>query len=94
MNRTAILVDGGFYRKKYAKGTEHTPAEAADALVRYCYRHLSEHHMDHDLYRIFYYDCNPCEKKIYHPLMNKTVDFSKTPKHAWMKQFLAANKKA
>lgn len=88
MGKTAILVDGGFYRRKYAKGAEHSPEEAAEALVRYCYRHLHEHHVDHDLYRIFYYDCKPCSKKIFHPLKNRTVDFAKTPHYAWMNQFL------
>ena len=88
MAKTAILVDGGFYRRKFAKGAEHTPSEAADALVKYCYRHLHEHQRDHELYRIFYYDCNPCSKKIFHPLMNRTVDFSKTQHYAWMNQFL------
>lgn len=88
MAGTAILVDGGFYRRKYAKGSDHTPEEAADALVRYCYRHLHEHVKEHDLYRIFYYDCTPCSKKIFHPLLNRTVDFSKTPHYAWMNQFL------
>ena len=88
MAKTAILVDGGFYRRKYAKGSEHTPAEAADALVGYCYRHLKERHTDHELYRIFYYDCSPCSKKIFHPLLNKTVDFAKTSHYTWMNQFL------
>lgn len=53
MAKTAILVDGGFYRRKFAKGMEHTPSEAADALVSYCYRHLKERHTDHDLYAVF-----------------------------------------
>lgn len=88
MAKTAILIDGGFYRRKYARGLEHTPEEAANALVKYCYRHLHEHSRDHDLYRIFYYDCKPCEKKVFHPLLNKTVDFSRTPHYTWMNQFL------
>lgn len=88
MGRTAILVDGGFYRRKFAKGSEHSPEEAADALVRYCYRHLHERQREHTLYRIFYYDCSPCGKKIFHPLLNRTVDFSKTPHYSWMNQFL------
>lgn len=55
MAKTAILVDGGFYRRKYAKGTEHNPAEAADALVAYCYRHLKEAHHEFplDFYKKF-----------------------------------------
>lgn len=89
MSKTAILVDGGFYRRKFAKAIEHSPEEAADALVKYCYRHLHEHYCDHELYRIFYYDCRPCGKKIFHPLLNRTVDFSRTPQFDWMNQFLS-----
>jgi len=88
MTRTAILIDGGFYRKRFEKGMKHTPAEAADALIGYCFRHLSEHHTKHDLYRIFYYDAYPCKKKIFHPLHNRTFDFSKSNYYAWMNSFL------
>lgn len=88
MAKTAILVDGGFYRRKFEKGGKHTPEEAAEALVRYCYRHLWEHHADHDLYRIFYYDCRPCSKKIFHPLYNRTIDFGKSEQYKWMTEFL------
>lgn len=88
MKKTAILVDGGFYRRKFEKGGKHTPEEAAGALMRYCYRHLTEHHTEHELYRIFYYDCRPCGKKIFHPLHNRTFDFSKSDHYKWMTQFL------
>lgn len=88
MSKTAILVDGGFYRRKFEKGGHHTPKEAADALIRYCYRHLKEHYAEHELYRIFYYDCRPCGKKIFHPLHNRTIDFSKSEHYRWMTQFL------
>lgn len=90
MAKTAILVDGGFYRKKFERGLPHTPASAADALVRYCFRHLEEHHTEHELYRIFYYDAPPCTKKIFHPLHNRTFDFSKSQYYAWMIEFLRA----
>lgn len=88
MAKTAILVDGGFYRKKFEKGLPHTPGEAAETLVRYCFRHLDEHHMNHELYRIFYYDAPPCKKKIFHPLHNRTFDFSKSDYFKWMEEFL------
>jgi uncharacterized LabA/DUF88 family protein len=88
MAKTAILVDGGFYRKRIEKGLPHTPAEAADALIHYCFRHLEERHMEHELYRIFYYDAPPCTKKIFHPLHNRTYDFSKSDYAAWMNVFL------
>ena len=88
MAKTAILVDGGFYRKKFEKGLPHTPSDAAETLVRYCFRHLEEHHMSHELYRIFYYDAPPCTKKIFHPLHNRTFDFSKSDYCKWMESIL------
>ena len=50
MSKTAILVDGGFYRKRahYLWG-EHDPKESADALITYCMRHLKEHSQKHEL---------------------------------------------
>lgn len=41
--KTAILVDGGFYRKmaNYYVG-EQTPAESAENLVAYCKKHLCQ----------------------------------------------------
>lgn len=85
---TAILVDGGFYRKHFEKGQRHKPEDAADALMRYCGRHLWEHNSRHDLYRIFYYDCLPCNKKIFHPFYDKTIDYSKSEFNSWMNSFL------
>lgn len=49
MSKTAILVDGGFFRKrsKFLWG-EHEPAATADALAAYCKRHLREHSTRHE----------------------------------------------
>lgn len=89
MSRTAILVDGGFYIKMANhKWGNHTPQETAHALFGYCMRHLRERNRQHDLYRIFYYDCPPIKKQIYHPLTQRTIDFSKTDQYEWMTQFL------
>lgn len=87
MKRTAILVDGGFYQKRanYIFG-EKSPADRADELIKYCHRHLQN---DDDLYRIFYYDCRPSEKKVYHPLTKKTVDLKKNPIYKWYDDFFS-----
>lgn len=93
MSKTAILVDGGFYRKRAAfLWGSHSPDETADALIRYCYKHLSEHHTKHELYRIFYYDCPPISKKMFHPLLGKTVDLGQQEQFKWMNDFLFALK--
>ena len=91
---TAVLIDGGFYRKRaqFYFG-EKTPKERADELETYCKRHLSEKYYYHDLYRVFYYDCPPIEKKIYHPLLGKAVDFSKSAIYLWTEEFFKELKK-
>lgn len=93
MIKTAILVDGGFYRKraKYLWG-EKTAADRAKELTAYCMAHLNDNH-DSDkkqLYRIFYYDCEPIGRKsVYHPLTKKNVDLDKSDTYMWTNSFLS-----
>lgn len=89
--KTAILVDGGFYRKRAntCLGAK-APKDRADELFEYCLRHLDSKQGERYLYRIFYYDCPPMSKKVYHPLLKRTVDFSKTDQFIWMYEFLQA----
>lgn len=93
MSKVAILVDGGFYRKRaqHVWGTL-PPSERAKELHTYCFRHLSDNHEKRELYRIFYYDCPPMSKKLYHPFLQKQVDFSKSELYKWMTEFLEALK--
>lgn len=94
--KTAILVDGGFYRRRAQQMLgEVTATERARELEKYCHRHLknrSDSNPD-DLYRIFYYDCLPAEGVLYHPYFQKTIDFSKTDLCVWMKAFIEELKK-
>lgn len=93
---TAILVDGGFYRRRaQIKIGEKTAEDRAAELDNYCRRHLTERYMNHkdeklkhDLYRIFYYDCPPMSKKLRHPFTNQEIDFSKSDLNLWMTTFL------
>ena len=59
--RTAILVDGGFYRRRAQSMLgEKTAAERADELSDYCWKHIrhqqGKHAVKRLLYRIFYYE--------------------------------------
>lgn len=87
--KTAILVDGGFYkvRAHYLWG-DKTPAERADELKEYCMSLLRHKYEKRNLYRIFYYDCPPSAKKVYNPILRKTVDLKKTPLYQWQIDFL------
>ena len=93
MKKTAILVDGGFYRRvAYSIYGDIGPIERADELVAYCKRHINDKHEDRELYRVFYYDCLPSDKKVYHPLLKRQVDLSRTEIYSWMISFVEALK--
>ncbi len=85
---TAILVDGGFYRRRahYCCG-ERSPEERARELETFCRSLLHNKYENRVLYRIFYYDCPPIEKNVYHPITRKPVNLSRTPEHDWTLQF-------
>lgn len=92
--KTAILVDGGFYRRRAQSVFGDKTAESrAVELTNYCKRHLNTHGEDNDLYRIFYYDCAPSQKRIYHPFLKQQVDLGKTDLFEWTTTFLNELKK-
>ncbi len=92
--KTAILVDGGFYRRRAQSVFGDKSAEGrAVELTNYCKRHLNTHGEDNDLYRIFYYDCAPSQKRIYHPFLKQQIDLGKTDLFEWTTIFLNELKK-
>jgi len=89
MIRTAILVDGGFYRKRAALlWGKKTPEERANELSAYCNAHIKDDIGKYErmLYRVFYYDCMPIDKIVYHPLKGN-VNFKKQDTYAWSIDF-------
>ena len=88
MIRTAVMIDGAFYRKRaYYFWKDKTPQDRATELYSYCMRHIKEGNDDAALYRIFYYDCVPSTKQVYHPLLKKAVDLSKSESYKWSVNF-------
>lgn len=85
---TAILIDGGFYRKRahFHCGVK-SPKERADELEEFCHLLLRDKRENRRLYRIFYYDCPPINKKVYHPALNRTVDLAKNDEYKWSMEF-------
>lgn len=90
--RTAILIDGGFFLKRYRsihKLKSLDPIKTANDLWEMSIYHLLQTNGErHDLYRIFYYDCAPYSKKQHHPLTGKSVDFSRTKQFNFQFSFL------
>lgn len=96
MIKTAILVDGGFYRKRagYLWGRDKSAEDRAEELYEYCMRHIKYDHKkqnrDRFLYRIFYYDCPPIDVTVFHPLTQRNVDFKKNATYTWTTAFFNA----
>ena len=89
--KTAILVDGGFYRLRAKKlAGEKSPKDRADELERYCLDHLHHKYEKRALYRIFYYDCAPVEKgtNVYNPLTKRSENLGESENGKWMTAFL------
>lgn len=95
--RTAILVDGGFFLKRYRsinKVKSLDPVKTASDLWEMCLSHLSQAKGESfDLYRIFYYDCLPYDKKQHNPVNGKSIDFSKTDQYKFQTDFFNELKK-
>jgi uncharacterized LabA/DUF88 family protein len=91
MKEVAILIDGAFFLKRYHAiiSKNHTPQQIADNLYNTVMKHLGsskENESVCDLYRIFFYDCPPLEKKVHHPLTGRNIDYSKTPQVVFRKE--------
>ena len=91
--KVAILIDGAFFLKRYRKlydGWDNPPEQVAKDLVRMCSNHVEENDY---LYRIFYYDCLPLQKKAHNPITKKSIDFSKSDAARFRLEFFEELKK-
>lgn len=85
--KTAILIDGAFFIKRVRalrlSPNPHDAERIADLAIKYAMKHLKykigEKEQLDDLYRIFFYDCVPFEKKMHNPVSGQAMDFSQTP---------------
>lgn len=84
---TAILIDGAYFIKRFRAIEPHNlynASRAAEFAFRAAIAHLVEpgpykvERQRRELYRIFFYDCPPLDKKLQNPVSKKGVDFSKS----------------
>lgn len=78
---TAVMVDGGFFLRRYRflKGHTYDSRQVAKDLFTWSLKHLEGKNNElRELYRIFYYDCPPLQKKIFHPITKELVDLGKS----------------
>ncbi len=88
--KIAVLVDGGFFLKRfnalYNKDKSLSPEDIADSLHNMALRLTGSN----TLYRIFYYDCEPLNKKFHNPITHRAVDFGKSEEHTFRCAFFDA----
>lgn len=87
------MIDGGFFVKRfrvlYDKDKQMSGTEVAEHLYTMAMRHVGERNT---LYRIFYYDCYPLDKKAHNPITKKAIDFKRTPEYEFKMDLLNALK--
>lgn len=91
MIKTAILIDGGFYRKRARTlWGKKSAIDRAKELSAYCQAHLHDNNEYRQLYRVFYYDCEPISRRsVYHPLLKSNVDLEKSETYMWASEFIS-----
>ena len=89
MIKTAILIDGGYFLKRLPRVRPDVDATDPEAvgqsvhqLVRGHLKQLNEVHRVSNpfqlLYRTFYYDARPYDRKAHSPVANRAIDYART----------------
>jgi uncharacterized LabA/DUF88 family protein len=85
MKKTALLIDGGWFCKglgKILKLPNGWPTAAQ--VVKNAQAVLQT---DEELFRIFYYDCEPFDREVTNPVDNSKVNYQTMPAYRARKQF-------
>lgn len=74
----ALVIDAGFLKNKLRRYTTEKQITAQD-VVDYCKELHKAYLNKYELFRIYYYDCNPFRGKITNPITGVEIDYSKNP---------------
>jgi len=84
---TAILIDGGYFVKRFRRiepHNAHNAERAAEVAHRWALAHLTVPSCEkRDLYRIFFYDCPPLRKRMHNPISGACIDYARSPEAAF-----------
>lgn len=86
---TAILIDGAYFIRRFRAIEPHNMYDAkraAEQAFRWSVAHLREGKTRNELYRIFFYDCPPLEKKLHNPISQKSIDFGQSKEAVFRNQ--------
>lgn len=80
---TAILIDGGFFLKRFPIVYRDRAARDPSIVARTMHEMALHHLLSRkgrkiaELYRIFFYDCPPLMKRVHRPISRRAHDFSR-----------------
>ena len=86
---TAVLIDGGFFVKRFRSiepHNSHNAQRCAELAFAWAVEHLKQPKRNRDLYRIFFYDCPPLEKGMHNPISKKHINFAKSAEAVFRKE--------
>jgi len=85
--QVAFLFDGGFFEKKFKGVVKDFPL--AQEVLKICDIAMQDGEFKNDqLFRIYYYDCEPFIGITIHPITGQQIDFSTSPVYARKSAFL------
>ncbi|MGE4563364.1 MAG: NYN domain-containing protein [Victivallaceae bacterium] len=85
--KVAILIDGGFFLKRInflCKEEERWDVDYVAKMIRILCKEHSKR-LDQQIYRVFYYDCNPLEDGMHNPISEKFVKFRDNQQYRFRK---------
>ncbi|MFA7666522.1 MAG: NYN domain-containing protein [Burkholderiaceae bacterium] len=73
----AVLIDGGFIRKKLGSRASPLTAQSVEAFISWLELHSAL--KPHRLHRVYFYDAEPMKGKLQTPLQGDELDLSNSP---------------
>ena len=86
--RTAVLVDGSFFFKRYYSLYPNAKEQDGMTIANTLYTMIHKHVEGKILYRILYYDCAPLSKRVHMPVSKKCIVLSQTKQAIIRTEFL------
>jgi uncharacterized LabA/DUF88 family protein len=86
--RVTVFIDGGFLKEKFRYYHQGRFPTAEDVLTIRDQVVDSEPLRNYDLFRVYYYDCEPYDGTIEHPVTKEVIDISDTPSARAQRHFL------
>ncbi len=75
----ALIIDAGFLTRKLGRYKPSEETITANDIVNYCKNLHNTCLKEYELFRIYYYDCNPYTGKITNPITGKTENYGSNP---------------